>query len=99
MDRELKAKWCEALRSGDFTQGRKKLKHAGRFCCLGVLQAIEPQTAGAYDGGGAKCDYYKPFNRIGLDSKTQEHLMEMNDASGRKRFTFEDIADWIEQNL
>lgn len=35
---EVKAKWLAALRSGDYTQGRKQLKTpAGDYDCIGVL--------------------------------------------------------------
>lgn len=42
MNREVRAKWLEALRSGEYTQGRKFLKQEDnkeiiRHCCLGVL--------------------------------------------------------------
>lgn len=29
-------KWVAALRSGKYKQGKNRLKHAGRHCCLGV---------------------------------------------------------------
>jgi hypothetical protein len=29
--------WLAALRSGEYSQGRKHLKEGGSFCCLGVL--------------------------------------------------------------
>ncbi len=29
-------KWVKALRSGEYTQGRKKLRRGDTFCCLGV---------------------------------------------------------------
>lgn len=48
MDAELKNAWIEALRSGEYEQGRKQLRYvavgndndnddAPRYCCLGVL--------------------------------------------------------------
>jgi hypothetical protein len=38
MDKEIKAKWIEALRSGKYKQGRTRLRTANdEFCCLGVL--------------------------------------------------------------
>lgn len=38
MNQEIKQRWIEALRSGEYKQGKKCL-HAidGSFCCLGVL--------------------------------------------------------------
>lgn len=43
MKEEIKRRWVEALRSGEFEQGRERLLTVGRkgepdrFCCLGVL--------------------------------------------------------------
>lgn len=35
---EIKAKWIDALRSGQYEQGQRALKTPdGKFCCLGVL--------------------------------------------------------------
>jgi len=33
---DFKAKWVEALRSGDYEQGDYALRSVGGFCCLGV---------------------------------------------------------------
>lgn len=40
----VKKKWLTALRSGEYTQGRYKLRHAGNFCCLGVLCNLHAQA-------------------------------------------------------
>lgn len=37
MDQTVKAKWVAALRSGEYEQGRGRLKTGNAFCCLGVL--------------------------------------------------------------
>ena len=42
MNQEIKKKWLNALRSGDYKQGRDVLRRVGRdgedrWCCLGVL--------------------------------------------------------------
>lgn len=42
MDQEIKAKWLQALRSGEYEQGEGFLKKTGsdgktKHCCLGVL--------------------------------------------------------------
>ena len=39
MDAQLKAKWVEALRSGEYEQAREMLHDVanGGYCCLGVL--------------------------------------------------------------
>jgi hypothetical protein len=59
MDPELKVKWLEALRSGDFPQGQGALHDNGKYCCLGVLAQIaslmldvdgKPRSAGYLEG-------------------------------------------------
>jgi hypothetical protein len=41
MDQEIKQQWVDALRSGEYSQGRYWLRHGNRensnHCCLGVL--------------------------------------------------------------
>lgn len=37
MNEEVKTKWLAALRSGNYTQGMKRLRTNDSFCCLGVL--------------------------------------------------------------
>ncbi len=37
MNQEIKEKWLEALRSGDYEQGKYCLSSEGKYCCLGVL--------------------------------------------------------------
>ena len=40
MKREVAEKWVEALRSGQFKQGKGVLKNQAGYCCLGVLCEI-----------------------------------------------------------
>lgn len=37
MNPEIKQKWVDALRSGNYHQGEGSLKDNDKFCCLGVL--------------------------------------------------------------
>lgn len=37
MNKEIADRWVAALRSGDYAQGRGKLRRGSRYCCLGVL--------------------------------------------------------------
>jgi hypothetical protein len=53
--KDIKALWVDALRSGDYTQGKGKLRgDKGQFCCLGVLCELA-QKAGVI--GEARNDY------------------------------------------
>jgi hypothetical protein len=40
MNTEIKARWIEKLRSGEYNQGAEFLAKDGNFCCLGVLCEI-----------------------------------------------------------
>ena len=37
MNPEIRAQWCAALRSGDYQQTKRALRHNDSYCCLGVL--------------------------------------------------------------
>lgn len=40
MNPEIKGRWLEALRSGDYPQTRRRLADDNGYCCLGVLCEI-----------------------------------------------------------
>jgi fatty acid-binding protein DegV len=46
MDKDIKAKWLEALRSGRYRQGEGALRVDDKFCCLGVLPESLNSTLG-----------------------------------------------------
>jgi hypothetical protein len=47
MNQEIKKRWVEALRSGEYEQGRKHLHpEAGKYCCLGVLCDLHSKDNG-----------------------------------------------------
>ena len=95
----MRKKWIEALRSGNYQQGRGMLKGPLGYCCLGVLCEIS--------GMGTWFDSYyyeiedersgavlpvKLREKIGLSAEQQTNLIGMNDSGD----TFLEIADWIE---
>lgn len=107
MDRGLRDKWCEALRSGKYKQGRTRLKNEhGEYCCLGVLTEVsgvpghwEDTSNGTYwvDPEGNYYSAYPPdIDGDTLGSLQASRLVKLNDS---ERLTFPQIADWIEENL
>ena len=45
MNTEIKAKWVAALRSGEYKQGKNRLRNKdNNFCCLGVLCNLHAQA-------------------------------------------------------
>jgi DNA-directed RNA polymerase subunit N (RpoN/RPB10) len=93
MDKELKAKWVAALRSGEYQQGYATLYDSGidRYCCLGVLISV----ADVFDGPAAHGGRYEWLdNQLGQDRATK--CAELNDST---EASFSQIADWIEANI
>lgn len=43
MNPQIKARWVEALRSGEYPQGKGYLNRNGQYCCLGVLCELAVQ--------------------------------------------------------
>lgn len=41
---ELRKQWVDALRSGKYRQGQRRLRIDGGFCCLGVLCDLHPEA-------------------------------------------------------
>ena len=105
MDKELKAKWLEALRSGKYQQGWNQLRdHKDRFCCLGVLCDVYDSSQwknGLWDG----MKTFLPIQFCTMLPKTLvRRCMRMNDGeppdeNGPGRKSFAEIADYIEANL
>jgi hypothetical protein len=107
---DIKTRWVEALRSGEYEQGIGLLRKENRFCCLGVLcdlLAVPYET----DPGG-ECAYgaegvagvlpAEAVEAAGLASKDGQYpqgeettnLTSANDGG----MPFPDIADIIEKH-
>lgn len=103
MDNDLKQIWVNALRSGNYTQGKRALRTANdEYCCLGVLCDLvdssqwvlqEDSKFYAWDRDIA----LPPVSWVSdmLDSKMFV-LANLNDDQQK---SFSEIADWIEENL
>lgn len=115
LPKEFTEKWLEALRSGKYNQATGVLyspfKHG--YCCLGLaaslcgmkdeelyghqfiqgscysIEEIEKIRKDGYPEELSTMEFYLPVSSLGGG------LAEMNDAG----ITFEEIADWIEENV
>jgi len=110
MDNTAKSQWLEKLRSGEYAQGRGRLRSSSNtYCCLGVLAevaveagilspAVEiPEATEDYHFDGYFC--YLPgkvAEAFGVEPVDSDVLMNMNDG---KQNSFDEIADWIEKNM
>lgn len=90
MNAELKAKWIAALRSGEYKQGRGKLKRNDLYCCLGVLCEVADIKLVTEEGLDyfyiEECDdtSYSELpelilNKVELEQNQQAILIDLND--------------------
>jgi hypothetical protein len=110
MDKELKAKWVEALRSGKYKQGHGQLlAEDGAMCCLGVLETVcgtDVEIIARFNGDLCINRSRTLNNREddwelrGIPMGKRNTLADLNDGrSGHMTHSFSQIADWIEANL
>lgn len=102
MDQELKQKWVKALRSGEYQQGRYKLRSLDdKYCCLRVLCSVmgipSTPTKNDYDFEGLMGTITPAYlQKAGLSEDDQGKLIILNDDD---RLPFSEIATYIEANL
>lgn len=106
----FKKKWLEALRSGDYKQGDGMLFCDGKYCCLGVADKVCGYSPGKE--AGILSEHIGTPEMLRMDGDVKGWLMSMNDGVrigscnqphddidyGRK-YSFKQIANWIEKNL
>jgi len=100
MDPELKKEWIEALRSGEYEQGQLALcSQEDKFCCLGVLYDLTDAywlpPRGRRSGWRTEHGSTGAFGNEIIGHEVVNILIGMNDDGE----TFEEIADYIEENL
>lgn len=105
MNKTIKKNWIKALRSGDYTQCKTRLRDNGNFCCLGVLGDVAPDSH--WHGQVHKCLSIGSVDtgHISLNAAMCKHLgisinmvcdLQYKNDNGS---TFIQIADWIEDKL
>jgi hypothetical protein len=113
MNAELKAKWVEALRSGNYSQGHGLLKrreddNTAKHCCLGVLcELIDPtkftprtNESRTYEYGlhGFSSDITLPPSVQCMTGLDEETCQTLANMNDTGN-TFQDIAAYIQQQL
>jgi hypothetical protein len=111
MKPEIKQRWRESLLSGEFKQGRARLKVGDEYCCLGVLCELHRrETNGSWNASQGELnastyagnllalpDVVKEWAGLVADNPTVEGIPLAAHNDGGK--TFRQIADLIEQHL
>jgi hypothetical protein len=101
MSLELKQKWVDALRSGEYRQSKCGLRTPDGFCCLGVLcDIVDPNgwrktNVGAYSHPLGTWDgFLISISKLGMPGIPNQYVLaEKNDSED---WTFDQIADYIE---
>lgn len=98
MDKELKAKWVAALRSGSYQQtvGRMGLHADDKsfYCCLGVLACLTGTSSDRLTPSAGQLEDW------GLQDDERLMLERMNDGNdSMRRHSFAEIADYIETSI
>lgn len=101
MNPEIKQRWVKALRSGKYTQGRTvmvdSIRGKDKFCCLGVLCDIQEPNRVMWGPNTDNGNAVPPSSlKAGLSTDDTHLMMEANDTH---KWTFEDIATYIEVML
>ncbi len=106
MNPEWKKKLLEALRSGKYKQCRNRLRSPYGYCCLGVACDIsglaewekhESPLEDYYHYEGQDCDLPSKVGvAMGITREEMCRLIELNDA---QRYSFAEIADYIEKEM
>jgi len=104
MDKELKRRWVEALRSGKYEQGNGCLRFGSEtFCCLGVLADVADPEGWENDASASE-----RFHRLGSAKDSEGYLRGSILALGTQRTlaglndrgrSFGEIADYIEKRI
>lgn len=121
LEKDIKEKWIEALRSSNYTQTESILYDGTikdkkpHMCCLGVLEHILGTPLDfMWDGDDVErycvpsnlCEpksiFGKNVNHDKEIENVENQLINMNDGNTAKKIkkhSFEEIADYIEENL
>jgi len=106
MSREIILMWIDALRRGEYQQGRQALCMGGKYCCLGVLHDIvgsewvsknDGYAWGHGDEEGGEIDYWDLPQELRLQlGRHYKMLISLNDEMNAD---FNRIANYIEKNI
>ncbi len=111
LEPEFKAKWIAALRSGEYKQGMNWLLKEDKYCCLGVAGAIcniSTNTLESHSTLSGSIDFAvipRTIKGNAVPGSAVSFLTSRNDGNtssinpNGEKWDFNQIADWIEENL
>jgi hypothetical protein len=104
MDKEIKGKWVEALRSGKYKQCQGILKRNDEYCCLGVLcDIVDPEwTLTHAEESGYLPDHIKKLAGLTITGMLTGYVDGCGDLASlndKAKYTFDQIADVIEEHF
>lgn len=82
MNPKVKKRWVEALRSGKYEQGKRRLRSENTFCCLGVLcdlYRIDQGGRADWKYGELGCSFLGQMNELPIEVARWSGL---NDTAG-----------------
>ena len=81
MKSEIKQKWLNALRNGEYSQGRYQLRDdCNHFCCLGVLCDLYlKETNQEWIDGNGQFDYFIPSKNGDAGEVLTQEVIEWAD--------------------
>lgn len=105
MPADIKQGWLDALRSGEYKQGKGALCENEAYCCLGVLQKVVSGDVEWRDNGRSRSfptpEWLETYG-IAAERGNLYRLAEMNDGEPglyAEQMPFAEIADFIEENV
>lgn len=100
MEKAIKDKWIDELKSGNFTKGSGYLRHDNRYCCLGVLCEINKELLGkdwVNDTFGGDRHYISETDSLALELPLdiRNELAAINDRTS----SFDEVVIYIQEKL
>lgn len=108
LPKKFAEKWLKALRSDEYTQGRGRLHgiKENSYCCLGVAchlvhkkQLKNPLYAEAGSPDDTSEEGKPIFYKIPKNLREGRLVAELIDLNDVHLYNFEQIADWVEENV
>lgn len=97
MNKKIKTKWINALRSNRYKQTTGALKERSSYCCLGVLLKTTRKMTDKELNEDQKGRIPCPIRcDLGITRRQEKRLIQLNDKEYK---SFQEIANYIEKWL